>query len=196
VRLRDELRRLATRARRPVDAIFMRMRAPIHRGLVTFLGDVFVYFHQREQHRRAIADVITADLNLAAANKRKTGEPFIVVAHSMGGIIMYDLLTSALSNLEVDVLVTVGSQVAVIEELKLFESSDPAVPNASRNKVQKPRNVRRWVNVFDTTDILGFAASGVFEDVSDYEFATGHAWAHGGYFVEPMFHRRLGARLQ
>lgn len=196
VRLGDELRRFGTRARGPLDSIFMKMRAPMHRGLATFLGDVFVYFRQREQHRRPIVDVITADLSLAAANKRQTGEPLIVVAHSMGGIIMYDLLTSSLSNLEIDVLVTVGSQIAVIEELKLFDSSDPAIPRASQRKVPKPKNVSRWLNVFDTTDILGFAASGVFEGVNDYAFSTGHAWAHGGYFVEPMFHRRLGVRLK
>jgi hypothetical protein len=196
VRLGDELRRFGTRARQPLDSIFMKMRAPMHKGLATFLGDVFVYFRQREQHRQPIADIITADLNFADANKRQTGEPLIVIAHSMGGIIIYDLLTSSLSNLGIDVLVTVGSQIAVIEELKLFDSSDSTIPSASQMKVPKPKNVSRWLNVFDTTDILGFAASGVFEEVRDFAFSTGHAWAHGGYFIEPMFHRRLGVRLK
>jgi hypothetical protein len=91
--------------------------------------------------------------------------------------------------------VTVGSQVAVIEEMKLFASSDPAIPNETVKKVSRPRNVKRWMNVFDSTDILGFAAGRVFEGVVDYHFATGHVWAHGGYFVEPMFHERLGSRL-
>jgi hypothetical protein len=191
----DDVKRAATRARRPADNVFLKARAPMHRMLTTFLGDVFVYFHQRETSRKLIADTILADLHKAVANSSSTGEPLIVVAHSMGGIILYDLLTSVLTNVTVDVLVTVGSQIAVMEELKLFTASDPSVPDSTRKEVPRPSNVKRWLNVFDTTDILGFAASGVFSGVEDYVFATGHAWAHGGYFVEPMFHRRLGARL-
>ena len=191
----DEAKRALTGARRPIDNVFLKARTPVHRTITTFLGDVFVYLNQREQHRKPIADVIVADVDKAIANKKATGEPFIIVAHSMGGVIMYDLLTSDLDQVDVDVLVTVGSQVAVIEELKLFASSDPSVPDSTRTHAPRPAKVKRWLNVFDTTDILGFAASGVFSDVEDYVFATGHAWAHGGYFVEPMFHRRLNVRL-
>src|SRR5262249_2230670 len=128
----DEVKRAATRARRPIDDVFLRARAPVHRMLSTFLGDVFVYFHQRGTRRKLIADTIVADLHKAVANRSSTGEPLIVVAHSMGGIILYDLLTSDLTNLDIDVLVTVGSQIAVIEELKLFTSSDPSVPDSTR----------------------------------------------------------------
>jgi hypothetical protein len=194
-RAADGIRRAATGARRPADVMFLRARTPFHKLLVTFLGDVFVYFRQREARSSPIADVVSRDLLAGAAERDATGEALIVVAHSMGGIIVYDLLTSALSDLHVDTLVTAGSQIAVIEELKLFTSSDRTIPNSSQKKVSKPANVGRWLNVFDTTDILGFAAERVFEDVNDHVFATGHAWAHGGYFVEPSFHRRLGARL-
>lgn len=191
----DEVKRAATYTRRPADNVFLKVRAPMHRMLTTFLGDVFVYFHQRETGRRLIAETIVADLRKAEANASSTGEPVIVVAHSMGGIIVYDLLTSDLKNVNVDLLITVGSQIAVMEELKLFCASDPSIPDSTRKRIPRPPNVKRWLNVFDTTDILGFAASGVFSEVEDYMIATGHAWAHGGYFVEPMFHRRLGVRL-
>ncbi len=114
----------------------------------------------------------------------------------MGGNIVYDLLTSTSRPWHVDALVTVGSQVAVVEELKLFASSDKNVPNPTTPKVARPGNVSRWINVFDTMDVLGFAASRVFANVEDYAFTTGHAWAHGGYFVEPVFHARLAKRLK
>jgi pimeloyl-ACP methyl ester carboxylesterase len=128
--------------------------------------------------------------------RTETGEPLIVVAHSMGGNIVYDLLTSSLTGLHVDTFVTVGSQVAVLEELKLFRSSDPAIPKSSSMKmVPKPANIGRWLNVFDTHDPLAFAIGRVFDDVEDYRFATGRVWAHGGYFLEPTFHQRLGVRL-
>jgi hypothetical protein len=188
-------------ARYQVDEILLRIRTPIHRSVATFLGDIFVYFHQREigaqpPGREAITSIVSTAFDKAAANRALTGEPIVVVAHSMGGNIVYDLLTSTRNDFNVDVLVTVGSQVAVMEEMKLFTSSDPKIPNANTRKVARPANVKRWVNVFDSTDILGFAAARVFDGVEDYHFVTGHAWAHGGYFVEPMFHERLGSRLK
>lgn len=206
--IRDGFVELLTSAKRAADEIkaearswlddtVLSVRTPIHKSVATFLGDVFVYFRQREQGstRNAIASTVTDALEAAAANRNQTGEPIIVVAHSMGGNIVYDLLTSSKKDLTVDTLVTVGSQVAVIEEMKLFASSDPTIPNENVRKVSRPRNVNRWINVFDSTDILGFAAGRVFEGVVDYHFVTGRAWAHGGYFVEPMFHERLGRRL-
>lgn len=187
---------VADRARQIRDWLLMRLRLPVHRTLITFLGDAFVYIDQRNRKRnRAITDRVGAAFT-AAAEMRTEGDPLIVVAHSMGGNIAYDLLTSDLRRLEVDVLVTVGSQVAVFEELKLFASSDPSVPSPSVAKVRRPPNVRRWLNVFDLTDPLAFAVGRVFDDVEDYRFATGRAWAHGGYFVEPIFHQRLAQRLR
>lgn len=190
-------RELKSEARHWFDDIVLGVRTPIHKSVATFLGDAFVYFRQREQGapRNAIAAIVNEALEKAEANRKQTGEPIIVVAHSMGGNIIYDLLTSSRKDLTVDALVTVGSQVAVIEEMKLFASSNAAIPNDTVKKVSRPSNVSRWINVFDSTDILGFAAGRVFDGIEDYHFATGHAWAHGGYFVEPMFHERLSRRL-
>jgi hypothetical protein len=184
-----------TAKRRVVDAALLRVRTPVHKTLITFLGDMLAYFHERQDTKKDISDVILADFDRAAAESAASGEPLVVVGHSMGGIIMYDLLTSIRSNVAVDALVTVGSQIAVIEEQKLFTSSEASVPNNSQPKVRRPRNIKRWINVFDTRDILGFPAGAVFNDVEDYMFETGRLWAHGGYLVEPMFHQRLAARL-
>lgn len=178
------------------DYLLLRVRTPLHRTLITFLGDAFVYFRQREAATAQIGKKVSDDILEAARIRTATGEPLVIVAHSMGGNIVHDLLTSTLAHVDVDVLVTVGSQVGVMEELRLFSSSNPAVPSVNQPKMKKAPKVQQWINVFDTFDPLGFAASRVFDDVKDYRFRTGHAWAHGGYFVEPMFHQRLGERLK
>lgn len=177
-------------ARKHVDQGLLRLRAPVHRTVATFLGDAFVYFRQREGGERAIAQAVESAL--VEAHAQRQGEPLIVVAHSMGGNIAYDLLTTTLRDLHVDVLATVGSQVAVMQELGMF-SFAPVAPEA---QPRRPDNVDRWLNVFDARDVLGFAAARVFNGVEDYHFATGRLWAHGGYFLEPAFHKRLGQRLR
>jgi hypothetical protein len=178
------------------DDLTLRVRTPLHQTLITFLGDVFVYFRQREAATAEIGKKVADAIRDGAAVRNNTGEPLVIVAHSMGGNIVHDLLTSSLADVGVDVLVTVGSQVGVLEELRLFTSSNPLVPSASQPKMKMAPKVEHWINVFDTFDPLGFAAGRVFDGVKDYRFRTGHAWAHGGYFVEPMFHQRLGERLK
>ncbi|BAZ33631.1 hypothetical protein NIES4074_61450 (plasmid) [Cylindrospermum sp. NIES-4074] len=126
-------------------------------------------------------------------------DKLIVVAHSMGGNIIYDILTHFRPDIEVDVLVTVGSQVALFEEMKLFRVSDETITAQSEvNRVSKPANVHRWINVFDFNDFLGFATESVFQGVKDFQYRTGNILfaAHNTYFNLPTFHERLAERIR
>lgn len=173
-------------------------RAPAHRRTALFLGDILVYLRQRGT-AGAPGDIVTevADALEAAREKATAEDPLIVVAHSMGGNIAYDLFTHFRPDLQADVLVTVGSQVAFFEELKLFAESREGIPRSPADRVPKPENVRRWINIFDRNDMLGFVAQGVFGDVEDYEYSTGKGilFAHTTYFLRPSFHDRLGERV-
>jgi hypothetical protein len=138
-------------------------------------------------------------LGEASARITETDDKLIVVAHSMGGNIVYDVLTHFMpETLKVDVLVTVGSQVGLFEELKLFANSDEDVPSPDRPKVPRQRSILRWLNVFDTNDVLGFAAERIFEGVDDFSYSTGKGitGAHVTYFLRPSFYERLSARLR
>jgi len=114
----------------------------------------------------------------------------------MGGNIVYDLLSKLRTDLSCDVLLTVGSQVGVFAELGLFEAVNPPA-NPAKDRVPKPPNVGRWINVLDINDVLGFAAARIFDDVKDYRYSTGKGAfsAHSTYFVRPSFYERLSARL-
>ncbi len=93
---------------------------------------------------------------------------------------------------------TVGSQVAVFEELKLFQQSDNDIPNAVVHSVDKPANVKHWLNVFDKDDVLGFATERVFAGTADFSFDTegGVISSHSKYFTMPSFHQRLCERIK
>lgn len=175
-------------------------RRSAHATASRFLGDVFVYLDKRgtqEQPGTILEDVI-AKLRAAQAAKQAGDDKLIVVGHSLGGVIMYDVLTYFAPDIAVDVFVTVGSQVALFEEMALYRASTSSPPaNPSIDRLERPANVARWLNVYDTNDVFSFRAAAVFQGVDDYRFDTGYGLleAHGGYFVRPSFYKRLAVRL-
>ena len=177
------------------------VRQPLTPVVARFLGDVFVYIDQRGDI--GATGAIVEELSQAikdADQARSTDDPhLVIVAHSMGGNIAYDILSHYCPNLVCDALVTVGSQVALLEEMKLYKASSPHLPaNPAVDRVAKPDNIHHWLNVFDRNDVLSYAASPVFADVADYEYSTGKGLlsAHTTYFLRPTFHERLGVRLR
>jgi hypothetical protein len=187
------------------DAIVGAVRPVATRRAGLFFGDVFAYLADREP----IQEIVTGALRAADAQRTEADPRLIVVAHSMGGNIVYDLLTSVLAGevqagkFRIDAFVTVGSQVGLFKELALYTEDGTGATirrppgDARPPKVPKPAGVGTWVNVFDPVDVLGFAAAGVFTDVSDFAFSNEASplHAHSLYFFRPRFHQRLRVRL-
>ena len=173
-------------------------RRRAHMAASTFLGDIFVYLDQRgtaEAPGKIVTAVVEA-LDAAAARANSSQDDrLVVMAHSLGGVIMWDVLTYFRPDIKVDTLVTVGSQVGVFQELALYANRDQGVVPPAR--VKKLSNVDTWLNVYDSNDVFSFATTGVFEGGSDFRFDTGYGAlaAHGGYFERPSFYKRLAVRL-
>ncbi|MEU5664818.1 hypothetical protein [Streptomyces longwoodensis] len=173
-----------------------RLRPAITPPIATFLGDVFTYLTEQQATNRPISDAVETSLRTAAEKKNRR-DPLIVVGHSMGGNIAYDLLTSTAKDLTVDLFVTVGSQVGLFEELKLFIASDKTIPTSNSPKAGKPRNINRWINAFDYNDMLGYSISSIMEGAQDFAYRTESALhAHSAYFHQPRFHERLAVRAK
>lgn len=174
------------------------LRRTIQPYVTNFFGDIFVYLKSRGTLERpgGIVERITASLRSAAALTSAT-DPLIVVSHSMGAAIAYDVLSHFATDVEVDTLVTVGSQVSWFEEMKLFASSDPAIPNAKHRRAPKPQNLRRWLNVIDTSDYLSYATEPIFAGATDLTFDSGRGplAAHTEYFKDVGFYQLLGEEL-
>ncbi|MFE3202594.1 hypothetical protein [Embleya sp. NPDC059237] len=198
-RLREGLARIAAAAPRAATTGLVSVgRSRTHRAVSRFLGDVLSYLRQREQHGAdgAIARVIAETIEAADRARTDTDPRLVIVAHSMGGNIVYDLLSCLRPDLACDSLVTVGSQVGVFAELDLFRNVvAPADPRVDR--VPALPNLGRWVNVFDPDDVMAFVVGGIFDNVEDYRYSTGAGLlgAHSAYFLRPSFHRLLAARV-
>jgi hypothetical protein len=175
-------------------------RKKVHLNASQFLGDVFQYLNKRGDRDTpgAIVKKVLGELRTARDAGTSRGQKLIVVGHSLGGVISYDILSYFDPSIQVDVLVTVGSQVALFEEMGLYRASRPDfVPNPTSDRLPRPPNVRRWLNVLDPNDVFSFRVEGVFEGVKDFQYETGYGTmsAHSGYFRRASFYERLGERL-
>lgn len=171
---------------------------PFYQRFGLFVGDAFKYMQMRGTVGKEGPIVkVVADAFRAADQARKgTNEQLVILGHSMGGNIAYDILTHYMSDLQCDLFLTVGSQVGLFEELKLFQSSDPNVSKPST--VKTPKNVKRWLNVYDPIDVFGYSLQGIFEGPKDLVFSneTDLLGAHTMYFFRPRFHNRFNVRLK
>jgi hypothetical protein len=189
------------------DAALRLVRRPLSRQVALFLGDIFVYLRFRDQAgpegtaARIFAPI--GDALATAEKQRPVGEPLIVVGHSLGGVILYDMLSTAAVTealaanagrpLRIDALITVGSQPALFADMGLY--GDAPAAGALR---PRPLPVQRWLNVFDYTDVFSFGCEKIFADVEDFDFdnVTGVFSAHTAYFLRPSFYSRLRIRLR
>jgi hypothetical protein len=173
------------------------LRSKVHENGALFLGDVMTYLNERGDTREQAGPIVTkvmGDIDQAVAEA--PGTPLVIIAHSMGGIIAYDVLSHFRPDLECRLLLTVGSQVGLFEELCLLaKGRQQGCPDLAM--VPALANVQRWINVFDYNDVLGFSAKKIFDGVDDFAYSTGKGVvkAHSSYFLFPSFYRRLAARI-
>jgi hypothetical protein len=104
--------------------------------------------------------------------------PDIVVAHSLGSVVAYEALHELADELDVRLLLTLGSPLALPHAV--FHRLDP-VP--CDGKGAKPTAVRRWVNVADAGDFVAIpkgAVARVFPGAEELpEISIAPAWPHG-----------------
>ena len=169
-------------------------------AIAQFLGDVFIYLKQdsrRDQIRSRVSSSI-----VAAAKAAESEQKLVVIGHSMGAIILYDMMNNPQlvsemeakigSSLKIDLFLTVGTQIGLFEELDLFTHSQPGVTPG------KPPSASLWWHVYNVMDVLSFGVEGVIDDAIQFSVNTkaNIVDAHGAYFISPVFHKRLRKRLE
>ncbi|WP_213941637.1 alpha/beta fold hydrolase [Pseudomonas sp. dw_612] len=172
-------------------------RASLNATLGRFTGDVFTYMDSRGQAGAAgpIPSLVLTDI--IDAVDAQPDEPLVVIGHSLGGVIAYDLFSHFAPELKVDLFISIGSQVSHFEEMKLFKQRRLDVPGAGGAKMPKPANVFEWLNIYDPVDIFSYACEEVFEGVQDFDYDTKTyvMKAHGAYFEQARFYERLRIRI-
>lgn len=152
-------------------------------GISAFLGDVLVY----QRHRERIHDRVWSAIRAAGAALGSAHEPVAVLAHSLGGVISFDMATMADGPLHVSKLLTFGSQ------SPLFHLMDPragVLASYAGAPVVLPATIGRWLNLWEPLDPLAFIAARVFvlasgqapEDRATAHLASYGLWTHSSYW--------------
>jgi len=145
--------------------------------------------------RQELRDRLLKNLHTAAASSDRT----IVVSHSMGTIVAYDVLRNCPDCPPVDTLITLGSPLGIKEvqsELKANGASRVDFPAAT---------TRRWINIYDPFDPICGADPRFANDfqsvngkkVEDIRESNWGKWRHTitHYFAGTSFRMKLGEAL-
>ena len=193
--LKDAIDRVTGRLRQVASAPVTALVRAVRPAIGLFIGDVFAYLDKGDLRGKIQGSIRTALLK--AWTERAAGEPLILVGHSMGGVILVDMLSDPIdaglpADFKVDLLVTVGSQGGLFKAVGVLRGPPPGTA-----RIAKPVGAKAWLNVFDPIDPLAFTAEPIFLDVTDLTFdsVTGVASAHTTYFKRPQFYARLRKRL-
>jgi hypothetical protein len=182
-------------------AVLHSKRRSLNETIARFVGDAMVYIRRRgtQQDPGPIVNIVLDALREASAKKSSPDDKLIVIAHSFGGAIIYDIASIFAPEIAIDFLITVGSQVGLFEEMKMYVASDTSIAwdGVYAQKVSRPQNVTRWLNVFDLQDVFSYRMDPVFTSIHDFSYSSGYSslHAHSGYFTRPDFYRRLAARI-
>ncbi len=209
-RLRDRIRETALRIDQAPGFLASRLavevRQPLNDFITDFIGDVFTYLRRRDEPQESIPTRIMDTLATARAGSPPE-EPLIVLSHSMGGQIIYDLVTyylpqsEAHRSLRVDFWCAAASQVGLFAEMGLFRAVRPNAGDApDREKIPFPdrHHLGGWWNVWDHNDFISYSCRDIVADVDDEGFNNGMSLlgAHSGYLQRPSFYRRFARKLQ
>ncbi|WLB09517.1 hypothetical protein QIH87_47620 [Bradyrhizobium elkanii] len=160
-------------------------RTGLMNGVSPGVGDILLYERRGDDILAAIEKKI---VGLAEQKKR-----VVVLGHSLGGIMMVDLLSRArqAGRLPVEKLITVGSQAPVLFKFDAL--------GTMRLKQALPAGApyRPWLNIFDRNDFLSFCSSrafpGVTDGIEDFEIASNVPFpeAHSAYFRQSAFYEKI-----
>ncbi|MFE2020377.1 alpha/beta fold hydrolase [Streptomyces sp. NPDC059499] len=158
-------------------------RARISNRSVGFFGDILSYLTRGQAVRDHVAETIRALPDRG---------PVVLLGHSLGGIIAFDLLAAQASNPVADMLVTVGSQAPLLYELDAL----PSLPYGTG----LPGAFPRWLNVHDRRDLLSYLAAEAFgRDPRVTDVAVDNrqpvSAAHSSYWANADLYRVLADAL-
>jgi len=147
-----------------------------------FLRDVYVYVTQRDVTQRVNA-IVEAAL---------TSEPTIVIGHSLGSVVAYNVLRANRSRLDLRAFITVGSPLG----LRAISSKLGIVEN--------PAGAGNWYNAYDQRDVVAlnplsdryFPADPAIENSNHVRNETGNRHGIVGYLNDVDVAARIAAALE
>jgi hypothetical protein len=142
-----------------VGRLTQNLRGRLAVPLSGFFGDILVYQRQPDRIQARLRETLERE----AAGYGRKDKPVHVIAHSLGGVIAFDAAVhpeSEEKRLWMKSFLTFGSQAAFFH---IIDPRQPSLPIYARGApVTLPSSIGRWINLWDTLDVLAFTAGTVF----------------------------------
>ncbi len=197
--------RLFDGVKRPAYELLRDNLAPI---ACDFTADTFSYLITRGGSAADNIGQHVADEILHRVQDAGKEHPIILLGHSFGGVILYDLLSTdsfsqqltRITGTRPIILVTVGSQIGLFNGIGFYTSQHGTRPTSAFPIA--PSVCKRWLNIYDKKDLLGYTIGAIPKSeaayVDQYNFDTNSnpVTAHSSYLDSEHFWARLGIRLQ
>src|SRR5439155_16840763 len=173
----DWFRDKATELAKRMATDYLRARRDeLTQGNVSGAADILYYQRRGDEIRKYLQD---------ALQKAATNRPLVVVAHSLGGELLADVLAQHDAP-QIDLLVTAGTQISLfyaVDGLGMLRPPDQKPPFA------------KWVNFYDRNDFLSYLAKPTFAgaNVKDVPIDSGVPFpdAHGAYWHNDDVYKRI-----
>jgi len=144
-----------------VTMLVSHLRSNIMQIATSYVGDVMMYLARAAALRQFIHNTVID------ACRQRPGEPLVIIAHSLGGVIAYDYAADPAfaDRPPIELLVTIGSQVALFAEYGLVQGATTPVefgPRTHHPIYKEPHLCDRWLNFYDPADFLSFPIGRMF----------------------------------
>jgi hypothetical protein len=181
---------LASRA----TALAADRRAAVQEASSLVLADILHYLRRGEEMVDYVAQCL-----------KSVQGPVVALGHSLGGIMLVDLLARA-SHPPVDLLVTVGSQAPILYAYDALERPRESARDAVGPPYAKDHPpFTPWLNIYNRNDFVSFLARPIFEgeldesglDIIDQELHLPEAFpaAHGAYWTDESTFQFIATRV-
>ncbi len=146
-----------------------------------FLADIAFYLRHGREVRHFVANEL-----------RAVEPPVIAIGHSLGGIVLVDLLSGA-DRFPVELLVTAGTQAPLLYALRALDRLTPDNPDV--------QPFTPWLNFYNPNDFLAFCAERVFppregiHDIAIEPPGIPFPAAHSAYWTQNRIYERINQAL-
>ena len=178
-----------------VGSLYSSSRRLLGPHVAQFLGDITTYHYEEE----AIQGQVLEALRGHHPDWGSEDRPATIIAHSLGGLIAFDLAVSSQTPIHIEALVTIGSQPAFFHtvrrrrDLPPYEGAPVVVPRISR-----------WLNLCHPLDPLSFRVGEVFKladgsrpvDQDLEVLGSDGLFAHSSYWSRPEAARAIKSFLR
>ncbi len=140
-----------------VGTVFSLFREFYSSASAELIGDVLVYQNRKKEMLAAIRERIAAVAPGAGGAKR----PLDVIAHSLGGVMLFDMATARQSPLFIRHMMTCGNQAGFLYAIGCIGDALPAHQRGQRTTL--PATIKHWTNFYVPLDPWAFLAGTVFQ---------------------------------